>query len=351
MSLLGAEDWDLYDTADILMAWSSVGSVTIVPGAGRCSTAALHNTTATNGPVTGVNATTSEGYAAFALNPESPGYVNSQFSIGNVNGLNPGDTLGFARILASGAIDMWAGPNTVLGTQIVTTGAGVINFAGYQQIGFEWKFDAAVGYMKIYVNGALVADSGLTNTLNGYSGGQWKTLGFFMLGYMDDLYWGDGSGPTAGTDDNAYMGDLRVEGQVPLSDAAGGGGAYQDWTPSAGTDHGALVNEIPPDGGTTFLESGTPGDTETFKFPPLSVSVGAVKGVIVIPNLTKTEFATREVATAIVSGVTLDVGTAQALASATYRYYPQVYPINPVGSALWTIASVNASEAGVQVIT
>ncbi len=351
MSLKGAEDWDIYDTADITMAWVTVGSATIVAGAGRCGTAAIHNTTPPDGPVTGVTTSVPGGYAAFAINAESPGYVNSQFSIGNSNGLNPGDTLAFARILGSGAIDMWSGPNTILGTQIVTTAPGVVQFGLYTQIGFEWKFDAATGYMRIYNNGTLIADSGATNTLNGYSSGQWATIGFFGLGYMDDLYWGDTSGPSAGLDDDGYMGDLRCEGQTPLSDADGGGGTYQDWTRSTGTDYGALVNEIPPDGGATYLEDATPGDTQTFTFPPLSVGVGAVKGVVVIPNLVKTEFATREIATAIVSGATLDIGTTQALASTSYRYYPQVYPINPVGSALWTIASVNASEAGVQVIT
>jgi hypothetical protein len=66
-------------------------------------------------------------------------------------------------------------------------------------------------------------------------------------------------------------GDLWGSSYMPLADEGS-----NDWTPSAGTDHYALVDEIPADDNTTYLIGTTAEDTELYTFPPLEPEVGEI---------------------------------------------------------------------------
>lgn len=341
MALKGMESWDIYDSANIDDYWQAhLGN--IMPSTGRCGTSAFLSVALSNGSSIGVTTAVSSGYAAMAYKPIAFNALG-QFLIGNTTGLAPGDTLGFMRVVGSGAVEMWKGPNTVLGNLMCSTATGVMNIDLYTHIGLEWKFDGSSGYMKIYINGLLAADSGLTNTLNIWSAGQWGTLGFFPLGYVDDLYWGDTTGASP---QNGFFGDCHVEGQVV--DTAG---TYQQFTPSTGSDHVALVDEIPPDDGATYVSSSTVAQKETFTFPDIIPLTGSVYGIQLMPNMVKTAFQTRTVRNIVRFSATDANGATQALAATNYKYYPEVFQINPVSSVAWTVTTTNVMEGGVEVVS
>lgn len=343
MSLLGAASFDIYETAQITQQFQGAGPGAIVPATGRCGTAAWHGTAAVgSGPSIGVNATTRSGYAGWAYNPE--GYSSTEnFSIIMASRTYP---IAFIRVSADGSVEAWKGVNTVLGVMLGATPSGLVNTGQYVHLGVEWNIpDDATGYIRIYVNSVLQFDSGPLDMRTFYSYGQWDLLSWSPTGYIDDLYWGDTAGVAPW---NAFFGDTHVEGQTALTDAAsGGGGTFKQWTPSAGTDHGALVREIPPDGGTTYVASATSGQKDTFKFPPVVPLTGTVYGVQPMPNAAKNFSATLAIKNTTVSGGNAS-GTSQAI-STTYRYYPQMFQVNPVSGLQWTIATTNAAEHGTEV--
>lgn len=344
MAFLMMSSFDIFGTADMTDYFVSVGSGAIVPGAGRCNTAAWTGFSAVgSGPQAGVNATTLSGYAGYAYFPT--GFT----TLGSFTVLRgDGTPLCFLRHEPNGSISGWKGFNTILGGVVCQTPAGLVPTGHYSHIGAEWLISTS-GYLRIYVNGHLAADSGTVNMTTFFTSGQWSILSWTPTGFIDDLYGGDtavlATNPWA-----AFLGDLHIEGQLCLTDAVGGGGTFREFTPSAGTDHGALLDENPPNDDTDYVESLTVNQRETVKFPSIIPGSGTIYAYQAMPNGLKTTFSGRDVANLIYSGGTLDVGTTLGLAQTNYRYYPQVYGYNPVTGAPWSIAQVNAAENGVKVI-
>ncbi len=349
MALKGTASFDGYDTSGILFQFQDVtANTTIVAGAGRCGTQALRNTGVNGGgPSIGVNTSDPVGYCGVAYFPESFG-VTQTFEVRAA----AGGILAFIRVVSDGSVEWWTGPNTTLGTLIGATAAGLVSVSNYQHIGYEWKFDATVGYLRIWVNRTRADDpdfdSGLIDTTNFFTTGQWHQLAWNPKGYIDDVYWGDGAGAAPW---NAFLGDERVEFQVPLTDADGGGGSFQEWTPSTGTDHGALVDEIPPDNFSTYVASATIGQRETFKFPPIAALEGTVDGHQYMPHMVKDNPGGRQVATLLdVSGTTAN-GSSYGVAQTTGKYYLQVFQANtPGGDIPWTVATTNIAQGGVEIM-
>lgn len=357
MALLGGESWEIYLIDQIFDYWQLNGGTAglttdIVAGVGRCGGPAYFNSTIGQGPTKGIDfGTPYQGYAGWAHQPI------------NFNGLErfylhtPGGGIGYhlsIQIPADGSVVVWQGGPSVINSNVIgSLPAGTILQDQWFHFGFEWLVDLSAGWIRLWIDGFLRLEvTGIRTVTPIYptfipsiepvSGLFWAPLG-----YLGDMYWGDATGPAPW---NSFLGDLRVEGQTNLTDAdSAGGGTYKEWTPSAGTDHGALTDEIPPDDGTTYVEGDTPGERETFKFPPITLGFGTVFGVQLMPSLAKINPGLRAIAPLVYSGGTLDTGASEGLNVATYRYYPAMYQVNPVSAANWTAATVDAAELGVAI--
>jgi hypothetical protein len=346
MALRGMESWDIYDTANITDVYPSVGPGSVVAAAGRCSTQAFLGTGVLGtGPFVGVSATTTDGFCGWAYS--GTGYSTTQHWSVNKSDSTP---LAFIRVLADGSIEGWKGFNTILGSVVCSTGANLILTGHYDAIGVEFNIAASGGYLRIYVNGILQADSGSVDMTTAFTSGQWGAFSFTPVGYIDDMYWGDTDISDPENDWDEYLGDLHVEGQVAVTDAIDPG-TYRDWTPNTGTDHGALVDDNPPDDSTTYVSSSTVGQVETFAFPAIVPATALIYGIQLMPNALKTTFATRTMANVVYTNGTLDVGTTTSPAQTNYKYYPQVYGKNPVTGTVWSTATANAMEGGLKIIS
>lgn len=346
MSWLGSCAFDTFGVVGNITdyAQSLASGCSLVSAAGRCGSVALYNINSLGGgPTFGVTTTEEGGYFGFAYAPDAF-HVTSTVDITAATG----QILGFIIVQSDGSIAFWKGPNTILGTLIGTTAAGLISLGHYSYIGVEFKFNAATGYVRIYVDQPSAADggvaaynSGAVNTTNGSTSGQWRALVFNPKGYTCDYDFGDTAGAAP---HNAYRGDNRVEGQLPLTDAVGGPATDRDWTPSTGTDHGALLDEVPPNDATDYLESGTVGNKETSRYPALGILAGTIYGIQNMPNMVKTDPGGRQVqGINLVNGVET-LGTAAGIAQTNYKYYPTRYPLNTTD-----VAAINATESGVKV--
>jgi hypothetical protein len=164
---------------------------------------------------------------------------------------------------------------------------------------------------------------------------------------FDDYYVCD----AAGANNNDFLGDSKVQTLLPQTDAVAAG-TNASFTPSTGSDHGALVDEASPNGDTDYNSSSTVGHIDTYNYPSLSLT-GTIRGVQVMPYIEKTDAGARTVsAVTRVGGSNFVCGATAISPSTGYRYWgQQIFELNPNSSSAWLAADVNGAEFGLKIIT
>ena len=163
---------------------------------------------------------------------------------------------------------------------------------------------------------------------------------------LDDVYICDtvDSG-VSGAPNNDFLGDVRVEALMPS-----GNGATSNFDGSDGnsTDNYLLVDEIPPNGDTDYVESGDIGDKDTYAYPDLASAAGTVKGIQRIVHAKKTNAGPRKLKfVSRLSGGT-EADSLEYVMSTNYLYMRDVAEAKP-GGGQWTISDVNGAEFGQKV--
>ena len=228
------------------------------------------------------------------------------------------------------------------GGVLLATSDDPLPIATWSYVEFKATIDNTVGGYELRVNGQpwLTANGVDTqNSANAFA--NYACLGISGANdanvYYDDFYLCD----TSGAANNDFLGDVRIDVLVP-----NGPGTYQDWTPSAGTDHAALVDETSPNT-TDYLTGGTPGAKETLTLGDLPAQ-GSVVAVQVCNYLAKTDAGSAKARNLIRSGTTDAYGPEAAL-STSYVYSLSVHETDPATGSAWSTAAVDALEVGVEV--
>lgn len=157
--------------------------------------------------------------------------------------------------------------------------------------------------------------------------------------WFDDVYVCN----QAGSVNNDFLGDIRVDVLYPTSD-----GNYTAFTPSTGSSHYALVDETAPN--TSDYNSGSAvNDRDSYGLSNLSaLSSQTVYGVQVNSAILKDDAGAKSAANFVRSGST-DTDGASAPLGTAQSYLSQVFELDPNTAAAWTESTVNAMEAGVKV--
>ena len=159
---------------------------------------------------------------------------------------------------------------------------------------------------------------------------------------VDDLYLIDDGGAAPR---NTFLGPVKIEALIPQTDAVAAG-SNAGLTPSTGTDHGALVDENPPNT-SDYNSSATVGAKDTYNYPPMSLT-GLILGIQTNLYVAKSDTGARQVCAVIRSGGA-DFDGANIAPLTSFQYFCEVRAQNPNGSVEWTSAAVNAMEAGMKV--
>jgi hypothetical protein len=122
---------------------------------------------------------------------------------------------------------------------------------------------------------------------------------------------------------NDFLGDCVVECLLPQT----GNGDLTDFTPSTGTDHGAMVDENPPNDDTDYTTGDTAGQQDCYQYPSLALT-GAILGIQTNLYAKKTDAGARTVAPIVRLGSTTYVGVAVAPAT-SYSYLTAIRELNP----------------------
>jgi hypothetical protein len=141
------------------------------------------------------------------------------------------------------------------------------------------------------------------------------------------------------------LGPCRVDTLRPAVDTADA-----DWTPSAGADHYAVVDETTVNGDTDYVSAATPGDLDLYAMGSLGFTPDIVHAVQVTMVARKDDAEARQVRSELKSGTITAEGTTQGLAT-SYLPYGDLYQTDPDTAMAWTPGAVNAIQVGVEVVS
>lgn len=199
----------------------------------------------------------------------------------------------------------------------------------------ECKYNSSTGVTSVRIDGSVVlsgtvpAPAAVPNLLFGGTGALEHSI--------DDLYILD----TAGTLNNDFLGDVRVQTYLPTAD-----GANTGMTPSTGTTHYNLVDETTPNT-TDYVSTTSTGVKDTYQFPDLSANTGNVFGVMTTNYAHKDSTGLAGIANVVRSGGTNYSGTSNSL-STGWTANSQTWETNPATGAVWSASEVNSAEFGVE---
>lgn len=259
----------------------------------------------------------------------------------------------FFSFLDAGSLQMelrWSSPELIRVTRngtTLATGTTSLNVATWYWIEFQVTVDNTVGAYEVRINGSTELSATNVDTqstananINGFALGQTLGAQGSFLSW-DDLYLLDSSGG-APTDD--FLGDVRVETLLPS-----GNGNSSQWVgqDADSTDNYLNVDEQSTDSDTTYNESATVGNKDTYAYTDLDSTTGTVYGVAPVPYFRKTNAGSKTlVSVARLSGTEVD--SASKLVLDTYAYNQDIRETKPGGGA-WTISDVNSAEFGIKV--
>lgn len=244
-------------------------------------------------------------------------------------------------INTSGQLNIRRGTGTIVGQSSLVT----CDYNIWYYLEVKQTFDTSAGSVIVRVNGAeAINATGINNCATGSPNADTIRLWTDnMPVYYDDYYILDtsGSAPT-----NDFLGDCRVECLFP-----DGNGNSSQWVGSDAdsTDNYLHVDETSPDSDTTYVESDTVGNKDTYTYSNLTSTSGNVFGVQSIPYWRKTDAGIRKAVTIARIGVTEVDSSAYSITDG-YVFTPDLRETKPGGGA-WTITDVNNAEFGFKVDT
>jgi hypothetical protein len=362
MALKAFEGFDHYGQGtDIFLRtgalqWSQGGYTDtlalVAPGRGGFGKALQFSFTvnAFHQPSSGLYATFNSNYGAalFAFALEF-GANTAGFLIGLIDPLAgdaPQVTLGLDP--ASGTITLYSGSYT--GTVLATSEPNAFNGAVYQMYEVSASIAATGGTLAVRVaNQQVLTYSGDTkSTANASFGGillQGESTNYLTTGsvLIDDFRYNDTATGPGAYPCNSWMGDLRVAPLFPV------GNGSVAWTPLANTNW-QEVSETAFDGDTSYNSTSTNGATDWFNFGTLAAVIDEIVAVQIVGAYRETDAGGHTIAHQISAGGTAHAGATLAIGTG-YQFFSDIWPVNPTTDISWSLADVNAMQAGYEEVS
>jgi hypothetical protein len=241
------------------------------------------------------------------------------------------------RVDINGAIHVYKGSSVLLGS----SSNGVVSANTWAYFEIKILFSQTVGTVEVKIDGTQVINlTGIDTcaTANAYCTAV-QLYGNGSYCYFDDFYVCD----TLGSNNNDFLGDVEITPLYPTSDVE------NDFTPSAGVNHYALVDDPQLANDTDHNESSTIGNKDTYGVTTFS-GTGTVLGVQVCAAVRNTDIGTMKVRTITKSGTVLTENEGSDFTlSQTMKGAMTIHEQEPTDSVAWTAAKINAAEFGLKV--
>jgi len=334
MSILFMDGFDHYATADLALKWNTVnGTPTINAAGGRNSGGGVEfnaseylEKTVSGTPATLIVAGAFKA-SSLSVSQDIIRFMDSTSTQVKIRIRTDGKVEAFrdtTSLGVSAAVVFTAGAFAHLDCKVTindTTGSVLVKSGGVTHLNLTSQDTKTT--TNAYVTSVRVGGDG-TNTVT-----------------CDDLYILDTTGAAP---QNDQLGDCRIDVSRPTAE-----GTYSAFTPSAGTDNSANVDDTSPDGDGTYNSSGAVGDRDSFGMGAMTDVGGAtIYGVQANVIARKDASGTRKVRAFTRPVGTNYFGSSQSL-STSYLDYREIWQTNPETSSPWAEAEVNASQFGYEV--
>lgn len=221
----------------------------------------------------------------------------------------------------------------------------------------EWltTINNATGTTQLWINGVSVLNLTAQNTrVSGnnsantiYVGN--STGGLSVITWdMDDIIIYDQqlTDPQGNPDIVGPIGDCGLAWSLPNGD-----GASSQFSRDSGANNYLRVNEVTPDGDTSYTFDNTINHIDTYAMANLPAGATGVKSLMAVSYMRKDDVGARMVAPVIRTNSANFVGPTVSLPG-SYLYYTNNWGQNPSGTpANWSVTDVNAIEGGLKVIS
>lgn len=264
----------------------------------------------------------------------------------------------WADIQPDGSIKIWkgvmaGGAFAAFGTRdsvLATIPAGTLQFNVNNIHKVAILHHSSAGTISYKINGIEVMPGGVTMTglATAPSGAAQSTI--LWIGYTSIL---PGIlGPSASIRSHVVIADTN--GDIIGNPRLGalfpdGAGATSAWTPSAGSNY-QNVDEATPDDDSTYNESSTVNNIDTYTMQDTPAGVSAITAVAVTARLKKTDANSRTVAAVLRIGGTDYVHATTKGVPGDWAYLQWIWTVSPATGVAFTVVEVNAIEAGIKVI-
>lgn len=338
MALRFVDGFDHYADADITQKWTTNASMSVSSGSGRRGSNALSYSAGSARNVV----KTLDAQGTWVIGSAWKFSVFSTGTIELMSLLDAGTRQCELRLNTDGTLSITRN-GTVLGTT-----SFAISTEEYFYIEFKVFIHDTSGTAEVKVNGdSKLALSGVDtkNTANASANqvriGHGSAVAGSPSALIDDIYICDGTGST----NNDFLGDCRVDAYLP----SGNGNSSQLVGSDADSiDNYLHVDESAPDGDTSYVESATAGQKDTYAMADMVHTPSSIFGVQVLASAKKDDAGSRSIATVTRSGAADYDGASQGL-STSYAYYSDIREQDPATAAAWTKTGFNAAEMGVKV--
>jgi hypothetical protein len=332
--------WDVEDTNSVAPAGGA-----IVAAAGRFGSAGLRQTDIRQGITKNLDGNIGTIWVGFALNIEAHQTPETRAILRFKDAgleqcalfLEQDGALRFYR--RSGTL----GLSPPFNAQYTALGAATsfkVPFLAYHYIEVKVVFNAGAGTFDLWVDGVNRQSLVGLNTIftaNAYC----NQLGFGGAIYeifidsrrqftVDDIY----------VHDSARQGDIRVGTIFP-----DGVGATSAWAANGAATLWQATDEVTPNEDTDYASSATVAQKYTTNMQPTGVGAGTVKTVGITARARKDDGATR-IIRYIARHAGVEGQSSDRELGSTYSYAQKYFDTNPSTAVAWTIAEVDAMEAG-----
>lgn len=352
MSLIWADSFDHYGTGTVARdnmlagAWVALGSqVSISSNQARTGNySLLINSGGTISNTTARRIFPGDGRKLLGIGvglffPQLPQDTNeSGFSISN--SLNQ-VLLSFA-VQPDGSISIKRG-SAVSGVSLGASETGVIFSGGWQHIEVAMLIDPIVGWVEIRSEGVTVfriEDVNTGDTLaTSVTYGNVSTFSVHDPFYIDDVFAWDGDGEY----NNDFMGPARV-----LTVFANGNTGANDWVITGADTAYEAVDDVPPDGDTSYITAIDVNDRTEFTLPELPPEIVGLPGIY-IPTMGRlVEPGVGRVRLSMVEDGGLPEDGAELSLNPTYSYRGAVFQRNPATGEAWTKEEFEAATLRIE---
>ena len=231
-----------------------------------------------------------------------------------------------------------------IGSTLVATGTFTYALDTWYNLEFHVKIDDTTGVVQLKVDGILDID--YTGDTKPSTQTTIDSLYLYALGYVvNNAYYDDiAINDTTGAIDNSWCGEGRIEYKI-----SNGAGDATELTPNAGANY-AAVDELAQDGDTTYVEGSTVDARDLYNLAASGLASGStIKRVRPVAVAKDTVANGGKIALVLKTNGTEYTGSDIPLTTTYATAEGTEYTTNPQSGNAWTIAELDALQAGPKV--